>query len=551
MNHQQIAFRRKVIYLAIMAALLVPLSWLGLPTSRDTPVERDDPFLEVAQRGRVLANLRQKEELAQRSLGAIDASSETMKFFALGFRGLATTLLWNQAHEHKKKENWTALHNVLKQIGRLQPNFVSVWRFQGWNLSYNVSAEWDDYRQRYNWVLQGIAYLHQGQQYNRNQTRLIWDEGWSTAHKIGRSDEHRQFRRLFRDRYQFAETDKEEEEAYRPPPKPGGGEWDPPDNWLCAKVVFGRAINLANEGRAKLEGMAEEIYRSEPAKCQMRYAAAIVEEGTFGDVARAAWRQAGQEWDDYGEHVFIYAHDGVRVRMNDYVRLAKRVDELRAELDKLSAVDESGQTVSGGKIRAAFREERRKKLDPKELAVLSKPAADRNREEMLLADSLEGKLFVRDPDVIAALPESLRAEGQALVDEIDENADRVRRAHDKRHLLNYDFWKLRCEAESSNEAIQARRLLYEAQQAHRKDRASLESIEAYDKAFAKWREVFDKYRLLMQDSELGDQICDEIRHYRNALRSHEASPTSKRKWDKKTFVLKELIDERKPTPPID
>src|SRR5262245_63693068 len=53
----------------------------------------------------------------------------------------------------------------------------------------------------------GISYLNRGQEYNFGQTRLIWDEAWSTAHKIGRSDEYRQFRRLFHDRYLFAESD--------------------------------------------------------------------------------------------------------------------------------------------------------------------------------------------------------------------------------------------------------------------------------------------------------------------------------------------------------
>ena len=44
----------------------------------------------------------------------------------------------------------------------LQPNFVSVWVFQGWNLSYNVSVEFDDYHDRYRWVIKGIDFLKRG-----------------------------------------------------------------------------------------------------------------------------------------------------------------------------------------------------------------------------------------------------------------------------------------------------------------------------------------------------------------------------------------------------
>lgn len=547
MTHQQLAFRRKVIYLAIMAALLIPLSLLGLPASGEVDVKPDDTFLEVAQHGRVLAALRQKDGLAQRSLGEIEASSETMKFFALGFRGPAATLLWMRAHEHKKKENWTALHNVLNQIGRIQPNFVKVWRFQAWNLSYNVSAEWDDYRQRYNWVLQGIAYLNKGQQYNRNQTQLIWDEGWSTGHKIGRSDEYRQFRRLFRDRYLFAQSERDMD-AYRPRPKPDGGDWDPPDNWLCAKAAFGYAIGLADEGHTRLEGMGEEIYRSEPAKCQMRYAMAIVEEGTFGEVARAAWRQAGQEWDEYGDYVFVSANDGVQVTLNDHDRLPPRVEALRAEIDKLSGKNRSGEEVSGGAIRAALRAQRQKQLNAQELAVLKKPKEELTLEEKVLWDQVTyEKLDVKDREVASALPGSVQPKAYELIAEIDSLLLRQYRAGTKRGILNYGFWKIRCEAETSDESIEARRLLHAAKQAHRKDRASLESVEAYDKAFAKFGEVFAKYPELLQDGELGDQVCDEIRLYKDALK---ASPSTK-KWDKKTFVLRNLIEARSPTPPID
>src|SRR2546429_7382841 len=49
------------------------------------------------------------------------------------------------------------------------------------------------------------------------RSKLIWDEGWHTGHKIGRSDEYRQFRRLFRNREWFAENDNVRDVGYRPP----------------------------------------------------------------------------------------------------------------------------------------------------------------------------------------------------------------------------------------------------------------------------------------------------------------------------------------------
>ena len=64
---------------------------------------------------------------------------------------------------------------ALEPLKHLQPNRVGVWRFQAWNQSYNVSAEWDDYRDRYYWVVKGMDYLNDGMRYNKNDQRLVSD----------------------------------------------------------------------------------------------------------------------------------------------------------------------------------------------------------------------------------------------------------------------------------------------------------------------------------------------------------------------------------------
>ena len=47
-------------------------------------------------------------------------------------------------------------------ITKLQPHFLSVWTFQGWNLAYNVSVEWDAPEDKYEWIKQGIKFLQEG-----------------------------------------------------------------------------------------------------------------------------------------------------------------------------------------------------------------------------------------------------------------------------------------------------------------------------------------------------------------------------------------------------
>ena len=121
-----------------------------------------------------------------------------MKLATLGLRGVAANILWEKANDYKLREDWDNLAATLKQITKLQPNFLSVWEFQAHNLSYNISVEFDDYRQRYHWVKKGIGFLMEGTHYNRDNPIMYHQIGWFMGQKLGRSDERKQFRRMFR-----------------------------------------------------------------------------------------------------------------------------------------------------------------------------------------------------------------------------------------------------------------------------------------------------------------------------------------------------------------
>ena len=69
--------------------------------------------------------------------------------------GVAATLLWEKAHEYRVMHEWDRLKASLNNIALLQPHYERVWEHQAWNLAYNVSAEFDDYRQRYEMVREG------------------------------------------------------------------------------------------------------------------------------------------------------------------------------------------------------------------------------------------------------------------------------------------------------------------------------------------------------------------------------------------------------------
>src|SRR5262245_40006492 len=130
------SFIRKIVYLCAIAALLFPLFMLGQPRT-------------IKQPGGVLARLRDQYDLSQAELGEIDPAGESMKLATLGMRGVAAAILWNKSIDYKRKKDWDKLSATLNQITKLQPNYTAVWENQAHNLSYNVSAEFDDYRYRY------------------------------------------------------------------------------------------------------------------------------------------------------------------------------------------------------------------------------------------------------------------------------------------------------------------------------------------------------------------------------------------------------------------
>ncbi len=172
---QNASFIRKVAYACAIVLLLFPIFILGQPATRSAG---DSPEGGQGTSGGKLAQMRASYGLSQAELGDIDPASETMKMATLGLRGVATNVLWTKATQYKRTESWDKLSATLNQIAKLQPNYISVWEFQAHNLSYNVSAEFDNYRHRYEWVKKGIEFLVEGTHYNERSPRLYWNLGW-------------------------------------------------------------------------------------------------------------------------------------------------------------------------------------------------------------------------------------------------------------------------------------------------------------------------------------------------------------------------------------
>jgi len=473
------SFYRKIIYLVLIAVLLFPISQLGSPSTRE-------------DQGGQLAQLRTKYELGQANLGDIDPSSETIRLATLGLRGIAVSLLWNKAIEYKKKEDFTNLRATLGQLSKLQPYFISFWRFQAWNLSYNVSVELDDVRDRYYYVKRGIDFLKEGIKYNRNSPYLLSDLGWFIGNKIGRADEKELYRKMFKQDDDFHPSD-------RPP--------ELRDNWLVSKYWYQNAISAVDDLKKSLGGKNPTTFFDKPAMAQINYSTAIEREGVFGEKARTAWATAERLWLDYGNRS-MRSSRGYMIQLASYDRLQEEVEELTGNLEKLFP-----------QAREEILSNRRELMSKEMLDTLDLEDNEMSLEELELRAKAREELSLKDQDFVDYIADkspNKSVEARKLINRISEIKNRLYLVRSNRQVANYEYWEKRCQFEQTPEARNARRLAYAGRLAfHEAD--LLESQRLYEESFELWIVVLDAFPDMIEDISTGADIVDYILEYRSLL----------------------------------
>jgi hypothetical protein len=452
--------------------------------------------------------------LSESEIGEIDPTSETMKLATLGMRGVACTILWQQANEAKLKENWDGFAAVLRQISKLQPHFINVWVFQSWNMSYNVSVEFDDFRYRYHWVKKGIDYLTEGTKYNQRDVRLLWHLGWVFGHKFGRSDETVQFRRMFHEDDDFHKSIPID---YNSPTVQVRDYEGRIDNWLVSREFFLRGQRLVDQFNIDKMGQSPVIFHSEPAMARMNYAEAIEKDGYFGERAGLAWKQAGDEWHKFGERKIPTSFDNVQIQLNEQERTAQRARELAEQLDKL-----------GEGVRDELLKKKLASLTPEERKAYDTPEVDRTPEQHQLFSQAQAKVIVTHQDVAEKAPPEVQEKAERLAAQIIDLEQRARVTDSYRQIVNFVFWRTRAEAEQTQNMVDAHRLVYEAEQAYDQARIvtttdpatgkeTLGAKELYEQAFKNWAVAFEKYPTLLRDNPDTEDLLDHIGNYRKVL----------------------------------
>jgi hypothetical protein len=173
---QQQVRQRKLLYLGLILVLLT---------------------LSVIWRYSVIDGLAERLAVREQSRGEVELTGAVVRLGLTGSRGLATCVLWANAIEKQKKNQWNELEVLVRSLTKLQPHFITPWLFQSWNLAYNVSVESDRVRDKYFYITRGVELLAEGERQNAFHPDLRWSIGFYTQHKICQSDETNYKRSLF------------------------------------------------------------------------------------------------------------------------------------------------------------------------------------------------------------------------------------------------------------------------------------------------------------------------------------------------------------------
>ncbi len=294
----------------------------------------------------------QRRDLGEATIGEVDTGSFMLKLALLGgARGIAANVLWMRAQDLQKVQDWDKMKATVSLITKLQPHFLQIWTFQGWNLAYNVSVEWDAPEDKYEWIKQGIKFLRDGVSKNSRSPDLIWDTAWTYYHKIGFADEAIFLRRFF-----FDDTDESfkrdpiDNNIYR-------------DNFQLSNGWFTSSIRLADAGEKRVQRRIETeaelareneyvdapaqrkgrqgdlAFRSMPAHAQTRYASSLEKESMvgiaaqFGQVAKNEWNKSLNEWITFGRFRFENPNDivvdGKSIKQDIYIDDATDAAKMR------------------------------------------------------------------------------------------------------------------------------------------------------------------------------------------------------------------------------
>src|SRR5690606_34946529 len=117
-------------------------------------------------------------------------------------------------------------------------------------------------------------------------------------------------------------------------------------------------------------------------------------------------------------------------------------------------------------VREEIYQEKLAKLRPDEQLVLETPAAERTDQQASLAYELQSRVQVSADEIANRAPSDKRREAKRQAREYVDASEMASRIDRYRSIVNYVYWKTRCEVEQSAEALAARQYVSDADKAY-------------------------------------------------------------------------------------
>ena len=244
------------------------------------------------------------------SLELGDLAAQAVTLVLGGFRGPYAVWLWMQAEEEKQRSQHFDLIDRYTRIAALQSEYPQMWAYHGWNLAWNLSAQWQSVERKYQWIRRAIDFLHEGNRKNPDNAEIMAALGRIYGEKLGRSQEADFYRpRVRQDEgrstfliaYEWFDRARKTNDRYG---TLGG--------ILGKEVVYGEACHCVSYYATELTGDAFAAFQAsleaqqagdEPtARDRFARGQALLEE------AIGAWQWARREWE---EHAVRFEREGV------------------------------------------------------------------------------------------------------------------------------------------------------------------------------------------------------------------------------------------------
>ena len=502
-------FKRKVAYITGIVLLLFPLFFLGQPATSGRNGN--------GEVGGKLAQLRAESELAQSNLGEINPVSSSMQLATFGLRPVAVIVLWEKATKFQKMEDYDNETATINQISKLQPNFISIWKFQAHNLAYNISVDFDNYRHRYQWVRRGIQFLMEGTRYNSRNAKLVQEVAFYTGSKIGYSDEKVQFRSLFSEDEMF--HGQMSDEGIDLASNRALGANGKPDNWKASYLWYEKSENVASMNEHNVHSDPIRFFEKKP-QALVYYAMALEDDGYLDAEAQQAFAAAHAALIKLGNRD-LATQFGFNVRLNQFSEFQQDLQKLRDKMDALAP-------------------ELRQELIDARFAGLSKAQQDaynmevglRSEYHRQLANEAAQALIIPEIEIAESMPEAVRNQARRIAMAAEDAAMKVDGIDYMREMINYDYWLKRCEMEQMTLAITARKTVQEADDLFAKARLE-EARKLYEIAWVDWRKIFDKYPSMIT-RDTGQNLESSISNYIELLQQFDEELSE-------DFILQNLV----------